>query len=139
MNRPFENEDKRKEQLFSAWIEYLRVVHKQMAQFGDREFEDLYEGVATVADLSKNRIGFNLADGRKVRHIPITPQISQRTSHLDHMYIAIGLSNGKWWPLDVISIGSIIGDCNVQGGGKGVHMTFNPLYVAGHLDVGSFH
>jgi hypothetical protein len=136
MNRTFESEDKRKGQLFSLWIEYLRVVHRQ---FGEYEFEDVYEGVATVSDLSKNRIGFCLADGRKLRNIPITPQISQRTSRLDHMYIVIGLSNGKWWPLDVISIGSIVGDCNLEGGGKGVHMTFNPEYLAGDLVVRNLH
>ena len=121
MNRTFASEDKRKTKLFEGWIEYLTKIH---FQFEENEFEEIYEGVAVVSDLSKSRIGFHLENGKKIRHIPISQEISCDSSRLDSMYIVLGLKNGKWWPLDVISIGSIIPGKPDIG-----HITYNPLYM----------
>lgn len=118
MKRTFATEDERKTKLFESWIFYLTAIHRQFVG----AFEEIYEGLVTVSDLSKNRIGFHLEDGRKLRHIPISPDINANTCRLDCMYVVLGRKKDRWWPLDVISIGSIIGSEP-----EGLHMTINPL------------
>jgi hypothetical protein len=121
MNRTFKSEDARKNKLFEAWIAHLTEFH---SRFKGDEFDEIYEGIAVVSDLSKNRIGLDLDDGRKIRDVPISPQVSSESCRLDSMYVVLGLKDGKWWTLDVISIGSVL---NCKKGGA--HVTFNPLYV----------
>ncbi len=121
MNRTFASEDLRKEGLFDSWIEYLRNYHSQNIEHG---FEEFYEGTAVVSGLSKNRMDLHLDDGRKLRNIPISPAIRRNSARLDMIFIVLGFSQGNWWPLDVISIGSIVGEQ------IGAHVTFNPLHLA---------
>jgi hypothetical protein len=131
MKRTFESENIRKTKLFDAWIEYLRTIH---SEFGEVASEEIYEGLATVSDLSRNRIGFHLDDDRKLRHIPIAPAISEQSCRLDTMFVTLGLREGRWWPLDVISIGSVIFGRRNEG-----HITYNPLYVNGMSNSTSLH
>ncbi len=120
MKRTFPSEHSRKDQLFAAWIEYLHQVH---AKFEIGRFDEIYEGLATVSDLTPNRMRLNLHEGTKVRDISIQPKISYHTQRQDVVFIVIGLHKGIWWPLDVISIGSF-----VSSKGDEVHITFNPIY-----------
>ncbi len=126
MNRTFATEDQRKTMLFQKWINYLKQL---CFRFEGIEFDDIYEGMATVTDLSKSRMGLHLQDGRKIKHVSITPQIGLFSLHLDLMFIVLGLKDGKWWPIDVISIGSII-----SGKPEGAHITMNPMYVMNSPD-----
>jgi hypothetical protein len=121
MERTFATEDDRKTELFKAWIEYLSSLHSPT---DDDKFEEIFEGLATVSDLSKNRLGLHLEDGRKLRHIHITPEIGRQSCRLDSMYLALGLRDGQWRALNIISVASLI-----FGNPQKVHITFNPLYV----------
>lgn len=121
MNRTLKTEDVRKNKLFEAWIKYLTAVHEK---FKLDNFEEIYEGIATVSEISKNRVGLHLRDERKLRHIPISTEIGNYSCRLDSMYVVLGLLEDRWHVIDVISIGSI---CGTQL--NEVHLTFNPLYV----------
>lgn len=57
--RTFFTEDKRKDQLFLAWIEYLKELH---AQFEGIEFDDFYEGTATISAVHENYMHLDLDD-----------------------------------------------------------------------------
>lgn len=119
--RTLASEDTRKAKLFTAWISYLNNLH---AQFQDETFEEFYEGMATVSELSKDRIGLRLEDDRTLRHISIVPEISAQSCRLDQIYVVLGRRGAKWWPLDVISIGSVLG-----GRLDKAHISYNPLHV----------
>lgn len=119
MKRTLMSENTRKEQLFSALNEYLQKSYPQLSQI---YLEEVYEGMATVSGLSKNRINLYLENGRKIKDIPIDSQISVLSSRLDLMYVFLGRNRGKWWLLEVVSIGSVIGDNMSEA-----HVTFNPI------------
>jgi hypothetical protein len=121
MKRTFLTEDSRKTKLFEAWNQYLQQTCLELE---GEIFDEIYEGSAMVSDISKNRIGFHLKDGRKLRHIPITPEISESSSRLDHAFLTLGRREGSWRVLFVVSIGSII-----PGKRGGAHITVNPLLV----------
>ncbi len=120
MKRTFASEDERKNKLFECWITYLKGVHTKTNL---EKFDEIYEGLAYISDLSKNRLGLHLDDGRKLRHIPISQEISELSVRLDAVYIILGKISDKWCPLDIISIGSTIELEPAQ-----FHMTLNPLY-----------
>ncbi|MBX3021427.1 MAG: hypothetical protein KF799_07080 [Bdellovibrionales bacterium] len=124
MNRTLTSEDNRKTVLFDAWIAYLMKVH---LEFDDSQIDEIYEGTAVISDLTKNTIGFHLEDGRKLRHVPIDPDISKHSCRLDMMYVILGRRNNRWWPLDVLSIGSTL-----LGKQSAAHITYNPLYIYGN-------
>lgn len=122
MNRTYASEDDRKTKLFESWNAHLKKIHEQ---FSDHNFEQLYEGTATVSELSTNFMGLHLDDGRKLRYISISPEIKEHSSRLDLIYLLIGQRDGRWWPLEVTSIGSVVEYMS----GK-VHFTFNPELMA---------
>lgn len=120
--RTFEAENIRKDELFAAWIKYFYELHSKP---GFNRFDEIYEGFVTISDLSQNRMSFVLDDKRKIHQIPITLQISEKTCQSDAMCVVLGRKKSQWWPLDVISIGSVI-----PGGTTGIHLTINPLLLA---------
>ena len=119
MNKTFANEDSRKNKLFEAWNKHLQNIHHQFPQ---NSFNEVYEGIVTVSELSKSYLGVHLDDGRKLLHIQIDPHVSAHSSCLDLIYIVLGKRNEKWWPLEVVSIGSTLGE-------KEAHLTFNPQLI----------
>ncbi len=40
------------------------------------------------------------------------------------MYLELGRVNGQWWPIEIISIGSLI-----LGNQSGIHLTYNPTIM----------
>ncbi len=121
MSRTFSSEDERKTRAFAAWNEYL----DEAPPTSDiQAYDEIYEGMGLVSDLSKFRIGFHLEDGRKLRHIPVSFKISENSARLDYIYIVLGRRKTAWRVLDVISIGTLI-----PGKGGGAHITVNPLLM----------
>jgi hypothetical protein len=121
------NEIERKEKLFDALNRYFEDNDEKLSQIF---FEEVYDGLATVSDLSKNHIGFELENGKKLKQIPITPQISELSACDDLMYVLLGRNRGKWWLLDVMSIGSLM-NANMSE----AHLTFNPQYMGSFSEL----
>lgn len=125
MNRTFASEDKRKTKLFEAWNEYLQTNPLPIERGG--KFEELFEGIVKVSDISPNFLNIQLEDECKVEPLPINIKISFHSLRHDEMYMVLGLTKDKkWWPLDITSIGSIF-DQNHNN--AKVHMTVNPLLM----------
>lgn len=122
--RTFATEDKRKTKLFDAWIAYLVETHAGFGDLDDCNFEAKYEGIVDIVRISKKNMDLKLEDGRTLRHISINQKIFETSLKSDSMYVILGLLEGKWRVLDIISIGSII---NPKKGE--VHFTFNPVHV----------
>ncbi len=119
-DRTFVSEDTRKDKLFEAWNAYFE---KTAPLFSKWEFEESYFGQAIVSELTKNRIGFHLDDGRKIRHIPVDSQVTASSSPLDNVFVVLGQYQKRWWVLDLISIRSLV---NVETGQH--HLSYNPIY-----------
>jgi hypothetical protein len=123
MERTVLSENKRKDSLFEAWIEYLDKTHFEL--YGQRVIE-LFEGMASVSELSKTRMTLRLEDGRRIRKIPITPKIATYLFPGDSIYLALGRRELQWRVMDVISIGSLI-----SGSESGeFHFSINPEYIS---------
>lgn len=121
----FASEDKRKDKLFEAWIEYLTQLHNEFYGIGI-EYDDTYEGLAKITKISENYIDVKLDDKRKIRGLPVTSKISKYLSKNDTPYFILGRKDGRWNFIDVISIGTIIGQCPKTKLAQ-VHFTINPL------------
>lgn len=120
--KTFEEENSRKEKLFEAWQHYLNEFFEAMPdQIG---FDDIYEGLGTVTALKENTINLDLEDGRKLFHISVSPKIAQNSRCEDLMFMTLGRKDNKWYALNVISIGSLIGKLNNE-----IHMSINPKLV----------
>jgi hypothetical protein len=133
MKRTFENEDNRKNLLFEAWNEYSQeILGRPELKF----FDEIYEGVGTVSDLSVNRIGFHLEDGRKIRHVQISSLISQHSVRMDQLYMILGRQNEKWWVLEIISMGSCFFEKDAR---MRLHFTVNPLLVNAEIPPNLHH
>ncbi len=130
MERTFASEDKRKDQLFKAWNEYLRNVHVRASQI---DFEEVYEGSAFVSGVTKNTLSLRLENGQKLRHLGINPEISAHSARLDGVFMTLGLAQGKWWPLNVVSIFSLV---NYERGE--VHVTLNPVTISAVAQAAKF-
>lgn len=125
MKRTFASEDKRKNKLFEAWNGYLQATPISLNQKDN--FDELFEGIVTVTDVSANYLSVHLEDESNVHKIPINIKISFHSLRHDEMFMVLGLTKeGKWWPLDVTSIGSAFdhrhNTCNS-------HVTINPLLM----------
>ncbi len=122
MNTSFGSEDVRKDQLFSAWIEYLIALHSTP----DFEaFDEIYEGLIRVSGISQNQIRVEMLDGeRKACHLKVTPEIAKFSSRLDTMYCILGRNGVRWWPTHIVSIGTVV--CDEK---QGIHLTINPLLI----------
>ena len=126
--RTFFTEDKRKDQLFLAWIEYLKELH---AQFEGIEFDDFYEGTATISAVHENYMNLDLDDKRKLKGIPISSQVSKHSLPKDMAYVVLGRIKEKWFPLDVISIGTLIR--TRKNDLHEFHLSVNPIYNSGKI------
>lgn len=120
MNRTFASEDERKTKLFDAWNSLLFEAWQRDP---NEEFEEVYEGPATVSEISKNFIGLHLDDGRKLRDVVVNEPITRQSMRLDVMIIVLGKKQDKWWPLQLMSVGSVISR-------REFHVTINPLLIA---------
>ncbi len=121
--KTFEEENSRKEKLFEAWQHYLNEVFEAMPdQIG---FEDIYEGLGTVTALKENTIFLDLEDGRKLFHISVSQKIVQNSRCEDLMFMTLGRKDSKWYTLNIISIGSLIGKLSNE-----IHMSINPKLMA---------
>lgn len=121
MSKTFETENGRKDSFFEAW-------NNELIDRADRPdakaLEEIFEGLVTVSDLSRNRFGLRLDDGRKIDHVSLSPEVGRQVYRDDQIYVVLGRKKDKWWILDVISIGSFLGE-----GKSGFHLTLNPLLV----------
>jgi hypothetical protein len=126
MDRTFATEDDRKTKLFEAWNEHLSATHPKLRTMN---FQEIFEGMVTVLGRSKDCLSLQLMDGRKLRKVQITPEISAQSEILDTMFVVLGRRERKWFFLHVLSVGSII-DMTT---GK-AHLTVNPLLVAGRSE-----
>ncbi len=122
----FKLADSRKDQLFRAWIEYLTQIH---SQFEGIQFDDGYEGLAEVTEISENFINLKLDNKKKIKGLRITSEIKKHLTPEDTLYIVLGRLNGTWWPIHLVSVGTILGEVNGQ---SQFHMTINPL-LTGHI------
>lgn len=121
MNTTFAKEDARKNKLFEEWIKHLRAVY---AKFQQKDFQKFYEGMAKFSELGENRFDLVLDGGKKIKALEVTPEICAHSRAEDSMYIMIGRRGDKYWPLDVISVGTLLGGTPCK-----MHVTYNPLYV----------
>lgn len=122
MERTLKDEDTRKTKLFEAWMNHFQNTNAEICEM---EFEEIYEDMTTISDLTKDRISFHLNDGRKLPPIPITRQISENSYPTDLMFVILGRQKNKWWILDVISVGSMLPGQTHDN----IHMSFNPIHV----------
>lgn len=122
MSRTFLSENERKNKLFESWNEYL---DKLQSHFIGKQSEGFYEGSATISEVTINTFGVYLEDGTSIRHIPINSTISKSTCSLDSLYIALIKIESKWWPLEIISIGSFL-NYHALVSKKEVHFSVNP-------------
>ena len=128
MNPSFATEDERKDKLFHYWNKHLD--ENQVCNCPD-QYDEFYEGMAMISEISKNSISLQLDDGTKVRFIFVTPEIKANSRRLDAMYLALGKRDGKWKILDVISIGSIL---DISTPKAKAHLSMNPLLIQNQSD-----
>lgn len=122
-------ENDRKEKLFCAWGEYLDQLHLSEDIERPGAFAGLFEGLATISYTSKNSIGLHLDSGKKIRHLPVSPEISKHSRPLDILYIMIAQKGKRWVPIEVVSIGS-----HLVGTPTEMHVTFNPRMIDSDIE-----
>ena len=93
--RTFATEDDRKAKLFDAWIHYLSEIHNRLVGC---DLDKKYEGAADISRISRQSMDLKLEDGRKLRNIPITPQIFEKSLKCDSMYVILGQHERQWLP-----------------------------------------
>jgi hypothetical protein len=124
MKTTFSTEDSRKDRLFIAWNNHLNGVHNYLGRI---RFEEIYEGSATVLGFSEKTLGLELEDGRKIHDLSISREISENSRQKDLMFVILGFRAGKWWPLDLISIASILNEDNGKPE-KEIHYSIDPRF-----------
>jgi hypothetical protein len=123
MAKSFANEDNRKTKLFYAWNNYLRIVRVKF-QLETKEaqcFDEIWEGLSNVANISENSLELTFEDKSKIKNLSVNPQVINLSYKGDTIYLIAGRLGKDWWPLEVVSVGSIINEA--QGG---FHFTINP-------------
>ena len=124
MRNKFKAEDDRKTLLFDAWNSFFE--NKQLQTFPKQDFDQFYEGLAQVSEVTTNSMTIRLQEAVCVSKFQITEQISKQTRAEDLIYIVIGRRGQKWLPLDLVSVGTLIPG---KGNEAGFHLTINPLYM----------
>lgn len=134
--RTFASEDDRKTKLFAAWTEYLCQMHtRYQYENGDPwNFEVIYEGSAHIQSKSKNQLNLHLESGERIRYLDVTTQISRLSCPMDMVFVVMGKHQEKWWPLDIISIGSFLDFKRDQF--QNFHLTFNPNLIEWLPEIG---
>ncbi len=122
MRNKFFAEDQRKTLLFNAWNSFFENSRLQACT--KQHFEEFYEGLAHVTDVTKNSMMVRLEEASTVCRFRITEQISDHSKAEDLIYLVAGRLGGKWLPLDIISVGTLI-----PGKESGFHLTINPLHT----------
>ncbi len=89
----------RRENLLDAWYDHTESLATE-----DRYFEEVFHGYVTVYEDAKKRTIFELEDGRKIKNIPLPDEVRKYSEPEDLLFMALGRSRGKWWPIEVISI-----------------------------------
>ncbi len=125
MKKTFQSEDTRKDKLFDAWNGYLSEVIDPKFNLlvkDPTQFDRTYEGLVTITRMTPIYMNLKLETGEKINQVPISEEIMESSDLEDTMYMVLGKKENKWWPLDLISIGSIFAKDRV-------HLSFNPLIV----------
>lgn len=123
--KTYATEDKRKDKLFKAWIDHLYATY---ANFGkEEEFDDIYEGLVKIQNMTASSMNIELEDGRKIKGLPITKDIFDNLLKDDTLYMTIGRKKSQWLPLEVTSIASFVNKKNGM-----FHFSVNPLMVQAH-------
>lgn len=121
MDLSFRNEDQRKDRLWLAWNEQLDSNQKNFGETSDFEFESIYEGVIQINKITSHQLVVSLETKEEISNLVMSAQVKKDIKMEDNFYVVMGLHNGKWWPLNVFSIGSIISVAQ----GK-MHFSVNP-------------
>lgn len=121
MNEHFRSEDERKTKLFDGWNAHLDRFHQDHQ---GQDFRTTFEGMASVTEVTSERLHLELEDGRRIRGLIITPEVARYTKSGDRLYLVLGWMNQRWWVLNVVSVGSLREVDPAE-----FHLTFNPLYM----------
>ena len=126
MKRTFKTEDNRKDNIFAAWLRYSQVLDEKfgVAIGEDHLFEEIFEGLADITELTRETISFKLDNGQKIKDLSIPESITQHLCPKDAIYVCLGKTDNEWWLLDIVSVGSFV---NAKKGE--FHLTLNPIYI----------
>jgi len=128
MKRTFSSEDVRKDKLFDSWNEYLDCLQKNM-DFGN--CDETICDIAVVKEVFETEIVLRFEETHKTLKLFVPALVLKHCEKLDNINLTVARKGETWWPIDLITIGSI-----VQGKKSGIHFSVNPRYFKQKMGFG---